>query len=255
MARKAKKAGSQDFLEQKDTSNHVFQRDKLKNDFEIKIKHELTQKQEEMRSLIKSKGCQILFINGSAGTSKTYTSVLAGLELLSDKKVSDITYFRSAVECTSHGLGYAPGTIEEKINMYLEPMHDKMREFLDMATIDRLITEKRVEGKPINYLRGASWNVKYVILDEAQQLTFKELLTVMTRVGKFTKLIIAGDSMQADIKNSGFLSMMQIFDNQESRDNGIHIRVLGKEDIVRSGVIQYIITQVERYHQDKINQR
>jgi len=172
--------------------------------------------------------------------------------LLKSKRISDITYLRTIVESSSHGLGYLAGDLAQKVSVYLEPLYEKMREFVDKPVIDNLIAEQRVEGKPINFLRGSSWNVKYVLMDEAQNATFKELLTVVTRVGRFTKLVVVGDSMQADIRNSGFQQMMDVFDNQEAREQGIYVKTLNHSDIVRSGIVQFIVTQIERYHKEKI---
>ena len=109
-----------------------------------------------------------------------------------------------------------------------------------------LIDSGRIQAMPINFLRGASWKDKVVVADEAQNFTFKELTTLITRLGHNSKLFICGDFMQSDINGkSGYADMFNLFKDQESQDNGIHCFSFNKNDILRSELQKYIIGKLE----------
>ena len=92
-------------------------------------------------------------------------------------------------------MGALPGNADEKFNPYMLPLEDKLEELLKPSDHQRLFYEKRIDALPINYLRGANWRNKVVVADEAQNFTFKELTTLITRIGEGTKLFVCGDFM------------------------------------------------------------
>ena len=207
----------------KDTSPKVHQNEKIKESVRID-ERQLTSKQIELLNLLQNKTTKLVFISGPAGTAKTYTSILAGLTLLNHKRVSEIVYVRSIVESSDSKLGFLPGEMDEKMSPYIQPLIDKLEELLPKHDIDKLKKEERIHGFPINFLRGLSWNAKCIVADEAQNKSKKELITLITRVGEFSKLFICGDPDQSDINGkSGFVPMMNVFDDEESRNNGIHV--------------------------------
>ena len=225
----------------KDTSPKVHQNEKIRQSVRID-ERSLTPKQIELLNLLQNKTTKLVFISGPAGTSKTYTSILAGLNLLNQKRVSEIVYVRSIVESSDSKLGFLPGEMDEKMSPYIQPLIDKLEELLPKHDIDKLKKEERIHGFPINFLRGLSWNAKCIVADEAQNMTKKELTTLITRVGEFSKLFICGDPDQSDINGkSGFVPMMNIFDDEESRNNGIYVFKFDEEDIVRSGLVKFIL--------------
>lgn len=230
----------------KDRSPFVFQDSKLKDPLKLRIRDDLTDKQKGLIELIKDKGTKVVFVSGPAGSSKTYTAVQAGLELLNEKRHSEIVYCRSAIESASKSLGFLPGSSEDKLQPYLIPLEDKLLEFLDKGAVDFLKKDGRVKGTVVNYLRGQNFNVKYILIDEFQNFTYEEAVTILTRIGKFTTMVFVGDMMQADIKNSGFKRIFEIFDNEKSREEGIYCVQFTTEDIVRSGVCRYIVETLER---------
>ena len=129
----------------------------------------------------------------------------------------------------------------------MAPIEDKLRELLPSTTgiASELIKNKRVQAMPINFLRGANWINKIVIADEAQNFTFKELTTLMTRLGNNSQLFICGDYMQSDINGkSGFKDMFNLFNDESSRSNGIQCFSFGLEDIKRSKILSYIIKKI-----------
>ena len=120
---------------------------------------------------------------------------------------------------------------------------------MSRAFTNMLMKEKRIDGKPTGFLRGLSWNAKGIIMDEAQNSTFRELVTLLTRVGHFSKLFVCGDPMQSDINGkSGFEKMCNVFNDAESKEKGIHVFYLTEEDIVRSEIVRYIVKKLELYN-------
>ena len=189
---------------------------------------------------------KIMFVSGPAGTAKTYMSVYSALRLLSDDDKKDLMYVRTVIESADKGLGALPGDLEEKFNPYMSPLLDKMDEMLPSNTTVRkdLLEKGRVKARPINFIRGANWEDKVIIADEAQNFTFKELTTLITRLGQGSKLFICGDSMQSDISRSGFVSMLDLFNDSKSKQKGIECFFFTEEDIKRRALIKYIITKL-----------
>ncbi len=246
--RSAKRAQAAEVVgaEPKDTSPSIKQRDKLAKPVHIRNHYPITPKQQQLIDIILNKEAQIVFVNGPAGTAKTLIGVYAGLLLLNDKKVSDLLYVRSAIESASKSLGYLSGPLDEKFEPYVMPLKDKLNELLTKPDIEYLLHDKRIEGIPINFLRGSSHNVKYILADEVQNMDAKELLTLITRLGRFSKLVLCGDNLQSDINGrSGFMRFFDLFNDDESRKRGIHCFSFTREDIVRNGLLAYVMERVE----------
>jgi phosphate starvation-inducible PhoH-like protein len=228
-----------------DTSPRVFQRDSIDFQLNIRERNDLLPKQQELIDIIEDKNTKVVFVKGPAGTSKTFTAIYAALKLMNKKTISDVVYVRTIAESASKSLGSLPGEANEKMAPFLMPLMDKLEELLPKSDIDALKKQERIQGIPVNYLRGASINKKVVIIDEAQNLNRKELVTALTRIGKFSKFIILGDEYQSDIKDSGFIDMFDLFNDSDSKDQGIHSFSFTKNDIVRSGILKYIVERIE----------
>ena len=232
--------------EVKDTSPIIPQRNKIRNLLSI-YQRNLNEKQKQFLELVMDKNTKVVFVSGPAGTSKTYMSVYCALTLLNQRRVSDLIYIRSAVESSDTKLGFLPVEADEKMAPYLAPLIDKLVELLPKSDIDTLKKENRISSIQVGFLRGLNWNAKVVIADEAQNMTFKELFTLITRTGEFSKMFILGDPDQSDINGkSGFIKMMSYFDDEESRANGIQVFRFTDDDIVRSGLVQFIIKKVKK---------
>jgi phosphate starvation-inducible PhoH-like protein len=230
----------------KDKSQKVPQRDKLKHELNIYHRDDLTEKQKQYLEIILDKKTNIVFLNGCSGTSKTFLSLYAGLMAINAKTQSDILYLRSAIESASKSLGALPGDILEKVTPYLSPLHDKLEELLPSNEVTMLIKENRITGNVVNFIRGSSWNAKFIIVDESQNLNHLELKTIMTRLGKYSKLIILGDPSQSDLNSkSGFMPYFDLFNNDESKEYGIHCLSFTRQDIVRSKILGYILDRIE----------
>ena len=215
----------------------------------IKLKKiSLTEKQEKLLKIIFDGDSKIIFISGPAGTSKTYVAIYGALQLYNMNNERGITYVRTIAESGEKSLGALPGEMAEKINPYMMPMNEKLDELLVPGQASTLKEKDIIKGMPINYLRGASWRDEVVIADESQNFTFKELTTLMTRLGEGSKLIICGDPMQSDINGkSGFADMYGLFNDAESKEKGIHTFHFGPEDIKRSEILKYVISKLQTH--------
>jgi len=184
-----------------------------------------------------------MFVSGPAGSSKTVISTFCALTLLNHHRVSDVLYVRAAVESADSKLGFLPGSLDEKISYYGIPFSDKLEELLEKNTIESLYKEDRLKILPVNYLRGVSWNAKYILVDESQNLTQKELITILTRIGKFSKCIVMADPEQSDIngKAGGFNIMYNLFKDEESKAKGIYTFEFEEKDIMRSELTRYLV--------------
>lgn len=225
-----------------DHSPYVFQRDKIAYDLIIK---ELpwTDKQKEIIKLFLDKNCKVLFLKGVAGSSKTLLSMYLGLQLLNARKVSDMVLIRSAVESSDSKLGFLPGDLVDKFGVYLTPFNEKFSELLAKPFIDKLEKDNRLTMCPVNFARGLHFSAKFVCCDEAQNLSRKELLTVLTRLGMFTKTIICGDPDQSDLPpgKSGFKETYDLFNCEEAREMGVYCVELTEIDVVRSELCKFVV--------------
>jgi phosphate starvation-inducible PhoH-like protein len=213
----------------------------------IKLKKiSLTEKQLSLLKIIFDNDSKIVFISGPAGTSKTYVAIYGALQLYNMSNDRGITYVRTIAESGEKSLGALPGEMAEKINPYMMPMNEKLDELLIPGQASIVKDKEIIKGMPINYLRGASWRNEIVIADESQNFTFKELTTLMTRLGEGSKLLICGDPMQSDINGkSGFADMYSLFNDAESKEQGIHTFYFGPEDIKRSEILKYVISKIQ----------
>ena len=207
---------------------------------------ELTEKQNEFVKIMTKENTKVVFLSGPAGTSKTFLSVYAALSLYNENQKRKILYLRTIIESASKSIGFLKGDLAAKLDPYLQPLEDKIEELLNPQEKDVLLKENVISGEPINFIRGQDWKGKIVIADEMQNATVKELLTIMTRINSDTKLFICGDTMQKDIRNSGFDILFQMFNDQASIDHGIHALEFDSSDIMRGPVVSFIIDKVEK---------
>lgn len=208
----------------------------------IELKFDLSDSQRELLEKLFNENNKVFFLYGPAGTAKTYTAILAGLELLRDRKFERMMYLRSAVESADQRLGFLPGDASEKMGPFFAPFYEKISELLSPGDITFLQKNSFLETKYIGHIRGGSWSSMFVVVDESQNLTFKELVTILTRIGENTKIVFCGDLMQSDIHGkSGFQRVLNIFSDDESQHNGIVSHAFTADDIVRSQILKFIM--------------
>jgi phosphate starvation-inducible PhoH-like protein len=221
--------------------------------YKIKLKErkfKFTENQVEFLKTALDEDVKLLFLAGPAGTAKTYMAVYSAIQLMfnSDMQKS-ILYIRSVAESGQKSLGALPGTLDEKFIVYAGPFYDKLDEMMNLNDIKFLEGNKYIEAMPVNYVRGASWSDKIVIVDEAQNLSKKELVTVLTRIGEGSKIIICGDVLQSDIPNGGFVEVFNLFSDSQSEEKGVKSYSFDNSDIMRSEILRYIVAKLEEEHE------
>ena len=148
----------------KDKSILVPQREKVTFDLNIRERDDLTEKQKELNSLILDKKTQVVFINGPAGTSKTFCAIYCGLKLMQEHRISDLVYVRTIIESASKSLGSLPGEMGLKMEPFLMPLMDKMEEFLPSDQIKKLI------GKRKNMYFFEVFTARHVVFEKNEEL-------------------------------------------------------------------------------------
>ena len=207
-----------------------------------------TTRQRKFLSTILDAEVKMFFVSGPAGSSKTYMSLYGCLRLMAEDTEKELLYVRSIAESADKGLGSLPGDMAEKFNPFLMPLYDKLEEIIFEGDTAFLKQKGRISAVPINFLRGANWNNKLIVADEAQNFTFKELTTLITSLGEDSKLIICGDFMQCDINGkTGFGEMFDLFSDEKSKENGVTSFSFTHKDIVRSKILKFIISKLESY--------
>ena len=214
--------------------------------FNIKAKFKFSEKHQRFIQTLVDEKTKMVFADGFAGTAKTYLSVYGALTLLEAKKVDQIIYLRSVVESATQKIGHLPGELEQKFQPYSLPLIDKLDELVSKTTSDKLVKQEYIKCLPVNFTRGLTFHNSVVIVDEAQNLTRQELVTLLTRFGEDSKYVIIGDTNQSDINGkSGFKPILQAFDTDNSMVNGIHTFKFNKTEIVRSKLLKHIVQVLE----------
>ncbi len=181
----------------------------------------------------------MVFAIGPAGTGKTYTSVALAAKALRDKQVKRIILTRPAVEA-GESLGFLPGDLKEKLDPYLQPLYDALRDMIPHEKLEGFIEKKVIEVAPLAFMRGRTLDDAFVILDEAQNTTHAQMKMFLTRMGMNAKFIITGDPTQIDLppkQHSGLKEAMRILKGVKE----IGFVYLTEEDVVRHPVVKKII--------------
>ena len=205
----------------------------------------LTEKQREFVRLAKKENCKVVFISGSAGTGKSFMSVFSGLLGLREGRYSKIKYIRALVESCQSKMGFLPGDVGDKVGPFCSALYDKLDELLSKYDTDKLINDKVIEILPPNFLRGVTFKDSLVIVDEAQEYCYKDLITVLSRIGEDCTIMFCYDPLQKDIRNSGIEELRNIFSDEESVENGIYTFDFTSDDIMRSEILKFIIKKLE----------
>lgn len=193
-----------------------------------------------LKKLVKeSEKKDMVFAIGPAGTGKTYTSVALAVRALKEKEVKRIILTRPAVEA-GESLGFLPGDLKEKLDPYLQPLYDALRDMIPSEKLEGFIDKNIIEVAPLAFMRGRTLDEAFVILDEAQNTTHSQMKMFLTRMGMNAKFIITGDPSQVDLpmrQKSGLREAMRILENVDE----IGFVHLTEEDVVRHPVVRKII--------------
>ena len=185
----------------------------------------------------------LVFCNGPAGTGKTYLAVATAVESLKQKQIGKIVLVRPAVEA-GENLGFLPGDLQAKINPYLRPLLDALREMLDFEQVKRYMESDVIEVVPLAYMRGRTLNNAFIIMDEAQNTTVPQMKMFLTRMGMQSKVVVSGDTSQVDLPThtkSGLIDAL----NRLKHIDGFANVTLAREDIVRHRLVQEIVLAYE----------
>ena len=185
----------------------------------------------------------IVLCTGPAGTGKTYLAVAMAVAALKQERIRKIVLVRPAVEA-GESLGYLPGDLQAKINPYLRPLLDALREMMDFDQIRRYTDQDLIEVIPLAYMRGRTLNEAFIILDEAQNTTVAQMKMFLTRMGRGSKIVVSGDTTQIDLPphaTSGLIDAMR----RLRRVNGLTQVALSETDIVRHRMVQDIVRAYE----------
>ena len=198
-----------------------------------------------LKKLVQAVGKKdMVFAIGPAGTGKTYTSVALAARALRDKEVKRIILTRPAVEA-GESLGFLPGDMKEKLDPYMQPLYDALRDMIPHEKLEGFIEKKVIEIAPLAFMRGRTLDDAFVILDEAQNTTHSQMKMFLTRMGMNAKFIITGDPSQVDLplrQKSGLKEAMRIL--EEVKEIGfVH---LTESDVVRHPVVRKIIGAYSR---------
>ena len=185
----------------------------------------------------------VTICTGPAGTGKTTIAVGLACQYILENKVDKIIVTRPVVE-SGKGLGFLPGTFQDKIHPYLVPIFEEMNLYLSKQNAEKFLKEGQVEICPLEYMRGRNFHNSFIILDEAQNATYQQIKMLITRMGSKSKCVINGDIEQTDLPHSisGALEeCMERLDNLA----GVGIVELERCDIIRNKIISSILERME----------
>ncbi|MDN6279408.1 MAG: PhoH family protein [Psychroflexus sp.] len=181
----------------------------------------------------------MVFAIGPAGTGKTYTGVALAVHALKNKEVKRIILTRPAVEA-GENLGFLPGDLREKLDPYMQPLYDALRDMIPPERLDSYIEKGTIQIAPMAFMRGRTLDNAFVILDEAQNTTHAQMKMFLTRMGRNAKFMITGDPGQVDLPKravSGLKEALQLLKEVK----GIGILHLDDTDVIRHRLVKKVI--------------
>ena len=182
----------------------------------------------------------MLFAVGPAGTGKTYTAVALAVRALKNKEVRRIILTRPAVEA-GENLGFLPGDLKEKLDPYMQPLYDALRDMIPYEKLDTYIESGIIQIAPLAFMRGRTLDNAFVILDEAQNSTHAQMKMFLTRMGKSAKFIITGDPGQIDLPRKQVSGLKEALLSLKDI-KGIEMVYLDDKDVMRHELVKRIIT-------------
>lgn len=191
----------------------------------------------------------IIFGLGPAGTGKTFIAVSCAVQAFQQGRVQRIILTRPAIEAGER-LGFLPGTFAEKVHPYLQPLFDGLHCFLGKAATEAFQKKGLIEIAPLAYMRGRTLEDAFIILDEAQNCTWPQLVMLLTRLGHGSKCIVTGDLSQSDLRpgTEGLSHIARALGNVE----GIHVHTFTGDDVVRHPLVGRILKAVEDYQKESL---
>ncbi|MGB4204811.1 MAG: PhoH family protein [Bacteroidales bacterium] len=181
----------------------------------------------------------LIFAIGPAGTGKTYTAVALAVRALKNKEIKRIILTRPAVEA-GENLGFLPGDLKDKLDPYLQPLYDALRDMIPTQKLLSYLEDGTIEIAPLAFMRGRTLDNVFAILDEAQNATEAQLKMFLTRMGRTAKFIVTGDVTQIDLprsQSSGLLQVMSLLKDVQ----GLAFVYLNETDVIRHKLVSRIL--------------
>lgn len=190
---------------------------------------------------------QITFCTGPAGTSKTFTACYTALLLLARKEISQIVLCKPIQEA-GEKLGFLPGDIADKIDPFMQSYISNITKIVGAEIAQTLVEKEVIVFRPMAYMRGDTFDGSLMVLDEAQNATFKQLMLFVTRMGKDSKVIVTGDVSQHDISkaNVGLPSFTELMTGIK----GIGVHEFTEKDIVRAKILQEVVKRYDKWKEN-----
>ncbi len=195
----------------------------------------------------------LLFAIGPAGTGKTYTAVALAVQALRNREIKRIILTRPAVEA-GENLGFLPGDLKDKLDPYLQPLYDALRDMLPSQKLLGYLEDGTIEIAPLAFMRGRTLDNVFAILDEAQNATESQLKMFLTRMGASAKFIVTGDITQIDLprnQSSGLVQVTRILNNIP----GIDFIYLNEKDIIRHKLVVKIINAYSKLSNNNLQHK
>ena len=192
----------------------------------------------------------LVFCTGPAGTGKTYLAVAMGVSALKRETVRKIILARPAIEAGER-LGFLPGDLQAKVNPYLRPLYDALYDMIALDQLRRYMDNDLIEVAPLAYMRGRTLDHAFVILDEGQNCTRKQMKMFLTRLGSASKSVITGDISQTDLPPDEMSGMMEASSILQGVD-GIAFVSLKPCDIVRHRLVQEIVDAYDAHDRSRL---
>lgn len=202
------------------------------------------QSHNQQRLVALAKKNDMIFAIGPAGTGKTYTGVALAVKALKDKQVKRIILTRPAVEA-GENLGFLPGDLKEKLDPYMQPLYDALRDMINQEKLYSHIENGTIQIAPLAFMRGRTLDNAFVILDEAQNTTHSQMKMFLTRMGRNAKFMVTGDPGQIDLPRreiSGLKEALLIL----KETSGIGIVKLDENDVIRHSLVKKVIDAYKR---------
>ncbi|GHA47380.1 phosphate starvation protein PhoH [Salinimicrobium marinum] len=190
----------------------------------------------------------MVFAIGPAGTGKTYTGVALAVKALKEKQVKRIILTRPAVEA-GENLGFLPGDLKEKLDPYMQPLYDALRDMIPPERLENFIENGTIQIAPLAFMRGRTLDNAFVILDEAQNTTHAQMKMFLTRMGKNAKFMVTGDPGQIDLPRrvvSGLKEAILVLKDV----SGVGIIYLDDKDVIRHRLVKEIIAAYKTIEND-----
>jgi phosphate starvation-inducible protein PhoH and related proteins len=200
-----------------------------------------TRNQERLVMALQDADQHIVVTAGPAGTGKTYLAMLAAVKAFRDGEVDRIVLTRPAVGVEDEKHGFLPGDLNQKMDPWVRPLTDILREYYRPQDIAEMIAEQKIEIAPLAFMRGRTFKNSFIIADEMQNATPSQVKMLMTRIGENSKIVITGDVEQAD-RNRGNNGLMDLCSRlEEGGVKGIAVCHLDNKDIQRHRIIDSVL--------------